>query len=678
MEEIKGVPDFAVRFSSSKNNVQINSKVTGSQSINFQEILTNLGDPDQTSKINTSNQSINIDSLQSQANENELSQNNDNKNINNDKNASTSIKSNNISQGQTALFSEYIPQKPVEVENKDLNQAGRDKKEHLLIKKTGRKNTKQEKPKVKSPLDSIKIIEVRERRNSSSLGNSEDESKQTSITNRKETQINAPQLKENEQGDKEEQNKKNKNEYYLEDDEDISEQMISEIMESYGLEIPDFIAKGGNNQDENWVKNLIFGSVKENLNSDDAQKLSRFITYKNPETIAEKDKKVFTNLVNDIFKHQINVIQPEVFSRFDKNTSEFILKNFPQVIYSGSLKKYFEIDDKKIKDSRLKLFLSFLNNEEVTEKVINEASLFTDEEIEQDKMTYLLQGEYHKLSYEELYNSINKSKEKGVSFGSFVDHVHEVVLECYENNLNEKLKQTVKILGDYKQYNYINETDSQFLAKNLVTKHFINHTLSQTKLVDIMSQLINGEYVEPVYLDLINQSLAKNLLSYLPNTINHQVAEHLKALPFAKNEVINHEDIETFKLFVRLKINQKVKKITITNTNNTEYLKLNVESGNVLFTDLENACYKIKSLETESGENIELSKFDKKFALDFSIDKKTDIFYFGSVEIKINQEKKTVSFKLKNEYKSFLDKYKKNYPELFKKATIKVNPKLFK
>jgi hypothetical protein len=676
MEELKGFSDISIRFNSSKNNIQINSKLTGNQNVNFQEILTNVGDSNQGSVINNSNQNINLESLQSQSNENELSQSNDNKNINNDKNASTSIKSDSNKSSQTKIFSEYIPQKPVEVDSKNLNLHNKPQKENILIKKTIKLTNKVNKSKTIQS-NSLEIIVRRESKNSG-LAHNEEDSKKNSVVNKKENNVlENIILKNNYTDDKEEQRKKQNTFYY--DDQEINDQDISKILESYGLEIPEFLSKGGDNRDENWVKNLIFGSVKENLNSEDSEKIAKFIAIKNPEQIAEKDKKVFTKLVNEIFKHQVNNINPEIFSRFEKNSSEFILKNFPHIIYNGVLKKYFDVDSDKAKNSRLKMLVSFINNEKINDDDIKNSGLYSNfEDNEKENIDYLLKGEYNKLNNEEIYKSINKSKDLGISFGGFIDNVHQIVIESYENKLNQKLKQTIKILSDYRQYNFINENDSHFLSSNIVNTHFQSTNISQNKLTEIMTNLINGEYIEPVYLDLINQSFSKNLLSYLPNTINYQVADYIKGLPFSKNEVIIDEDKELFKLFIKIKFYQKIKSINILNNDTLEILNFKITGKNILFTDLEISAYKIKSIENEDSQIIELSKFDKNFNLDFSVDKKIDIFYFGTLEIKNVKNNDLLSFKLKNEYQSFLSSYKKKSPEFFKDTILKVNPKLFK
>lgn len=676
MEEIKGVPDLSVRFSSSKNNIQLNSKLSGSQNINFQEILINVGEPNQTSVINPNNQGINIDSLQ-QNNDNELSQNNENKNINNDKNASTSIKSENNSSANTSLFSEYIPQKPVEVENKNLNLNSGENKENPFLNKYQKKTTKSN-IKIKQKANIVHHEKSNIKENNLNVGTHKDEQNNLSIPIKKESNnIQNSDIKNPVFEDKDEE-RKNKQVFYYEDEE-INSDDISEILNNYGLEIPEFISKGGETRDENWVKNLIFGTLSEKVNDDDIDKISKFITITNPEKIAEKDKKVFTKLVNEMFKHQIQNINPDILNRFEKNSSEFILKNFPHIIYNGVLKKYFDNTDDNVKNSRLKMLISFINNEKIADDDIKNSFLDNQlQENEKENLNYLLRGEYNNLNNEEIYKSINLSKDIGISFGSFTDNMHQIIVEEHENKLNERFKQTVKILNDYRQYNFIKENESHFLASSIVNRFFNNVTLSNNKLTELVTNLINGDYVEPLYLDVINQSLSKNLLSYLPNTINYNVSEYLKAIPFYKNEVEINEDKETFKFFIKIKSSIQISNINIYNNDSLELLNYKTTDKNILFIDLETGSYKIKSFESNEKKIFDVSKFDKNFSLDFSVDKKTDIFYFGSIELKYNKSNDSILFKLKNEYQNFLNNYKKKCPDLFKKNLLKINPKLFK
>ncbi|MFN8578643.1 MAG: hypothetical protein U0354_17585 [Candidatus Sericytochromatia bacterium] len=675
MEDIKGVPDISIRFNNSKANIQINPKLSGSQSINFQEILTNIGETNQTSILNTSQQNINIDSIQSQNSDNNLEQNNsDNKNINNDKNAPTAVKSQSNTSSQTTLFSEYIPQKPLEVEKNKLNLDTKEKNQGLILQKSSKKNIPTERKKlIKS--NSLEIVIVNETKSSGVLKQEENIKDNKGVPKKEINHADNIALKNNYQDEREE---KRRNIFYYENEE-IASKDIVKILETYGLEIPEFLSKGGEQIDENWVKNLIFGSLKENLNNEDSEKISKFITAKNPEQIAEKDKKVFTKLVNEIFKNQVTNINPEILTRFEKNSSEFILKNFPHIIYNGSLKKYFDTEDNKIKNTRLKMLISLINNEKIEEDDIKNSFITNNlEPEEKENCESLINGDYLSLNNDEIYKTINKTKNLGFSFGSFLDNVHEIIISDYENKLSQKLKQTTKILTDYRKYNFINESDSHFLANSIVNKHFNNENLSNNKLADIMTRLINGEYIEPVYLELINQTLSKNLLSYLPNTINYQVAEHLKSLPFSKNEVVIQEKKDYFRVFIKIKFKQIIKSITLFNPDTLDYLNLKTNDKNIIFTDLEISSYRIQNIETEEEKIIDLSKFDKNFSLDFSIDKKLDIFYFGTLDIKSTKNNETFNYKLKNEYQNFLSIYKKKYPELFKNKILKLNPKLFK
>lgn len=677
MDEIKSSPDISVRFNTSKNNIQLNSKTQGTQSINFQEILTNIGDVDQKSMVATNNQNVALESIQSQSNENELSQGNDSKNINNDKNASTSIKTNTGSSSQSTLFSEYTPQKPVDIENLNLNNTSKEKKELVLVKaKKNKKSDNKVKDKPKINLVLVHKSDSRNQREVIDTNDSENKETNTSLIKKDSLTNHGLQKKDDEFQDKEEQNRKPKHEIYQ--DNEVSDQEITDILESYGLDIPDFIGRGDNQQDDNWVRNMIFGSLKENINVNDADKITKFLVNKNPEKLDHKDKKVFTKLVNDIFKHQITSIQPEIFSRFEKNTSEFILKNFPHIIYSGSLKKFFDNDDKKVTESKLKVFLAFLSNEKAEKEDIK---AFLAEDENSENIEQILNGDYTEMSHENLYNSLNKIKQSGISFGSFTDNIHEVMIEFYENKSKEKLKQTARIISEYRKYNFISESDSHSLANIIVKKYFTSANLSQNKLTEIVTKIIQGDHIEDLYLDLINKALNKNLLSYLPNTINHQVYGYLRNAPFYHNEFISdkHSEEDIFKFFIKVKYNNLMLAdgvIELTNTDNLEDISLNINKDNQVLYDLLNGTYKIKLL-TVKEKTINLAEIDKSFSLDFSVDKKTNIFYFGTLDIKENQQK-NITFKVKNEYKLFLDTYKKKYPEFFKKATIRVNPKLFK
>ena len=677
MDEIKANIDVSVRLNTSKNNIQINSKTQGTQSINFQEILINVGETTQKTVSSNANQSIVIESLQSQASEKELSQNNDNSNINNDKNASTSMKSSSASQGQTALFSEYIPQKPVDVQDLNLDKKPQDKKELIPLKKNKRDqlNTKREKTKIN--LSGIKIIEIRERKQGLGQTENDDKENKSLQINKKDNQIVSQNKKEENFEDKEDQKKKNH--YYPEEDE-VTDNDIKKILESYGIDSPEFIGSGNNDNDDQWIKNMIFGAIKENITSSDADKMSKFLVNKNPEFLADKDKIVFTKLVNEIFKHKIINLEPEMLSRFEKQSTEFIIKNFPHIIYSGTLKKYFDSDDKKIKESKIKVFIASLNNEKVEQDDLKDALNYQDEELE--NINGIINGDYLELTHESLYNGLNKLKQSGLSFGSFTDNIHQLIVDFYETKAKEKLKQIVKIASEYRKYNFISENDSHSLSSMIVKKYFDSEKLAQNKLTEIMTKLIQGENIEPLYLNLINQSLNKNILSYLPNTINHQVYQYLKEVPFYENECISdsQNDQDLFKFFIKVKINNSIPNninIKLLNIDQSEDIEINLNKENIDLNNLINGSYKLKAI-IRDGHEINFAEYDKNFSLDFSIDKKTDIFYFGTLEIKLNDHKNTFSFKIKNEYKSFLDIYKKKYPQLFKKASIKVNPKLFR
>ncbi len=677
MDEIKANIDISIRLNTSKNNIQINSKVSGNSNINFQDILINLGENSQKTLAPNSTQNKITLSLQSQANVKEFSQEINNSNINQDKNASISVKLNSSNQNQTPLFSEYTPQKPIDVQDLNLNKNTQNfetlKGDKLDVAKVKKYKILQ-KNKSKINLVNIKIVEINEK--SSGIKKEENELINPSQINRRNNEpIDKKQENSNDKNDDEQKNRKQ--EYYQEDE--ISSQDLIKILESYGMDLPDFIKNEKKiHDDETWIKNLISGSIKENINDNDADKLTKFLVNKNIDKIPEKDVNVFTKLVNDIFKHKIIKLEPQILSRFEKNSTEFIIKNFPNIIYSGALKKYFYSEDKKIKDSKVKVFMRLLNNQKENdtgnlekEDLKNSFEDFNDKELENTE--HIIDADYSKLSQNDLYKSLNKIKEKGISFGSFIDNVHELIIEFHENKSKEKIKQLVKIVTDYRKYNFINGNDTHSLSLMIVKKVLTNQKLDQNKLVNIFSKIIQGENIDPVYLNIINQSLDKNILAYLPNTINSSVYFYLKDAPFYKNEFSDNSE-DFFRFFIKIKINNKLPEsitLNLYDIDHSEDIEIPVSKNEIGI--LNNGTYKLKSILLE-GNEINFERMDKDFVLDFSVDKKIDIFYFGTLEIKGNNN----FFKIKNEYKSFIDNYKKKFPKMFKGAIIKINPKLFK
>jgi hypothetical protein len=731
MDEIKNqLPDITVRSLNFKTNINLNSKTQAVQNVNFQEILNSAGGQ-QSSQSLSSQSSINLDSLTSLSQNNEGTGTSNEKVPLNDKNTTSALKASSEQETHTSLFSQFIPQKPLNIADKTFkfstsvpNEEKEPDDHSFKAEKKADKKTAGQKP---ENLKTKPAKEPEHKKENRSFYNSDTykDSYTKEITKnetyndnlkifKKDILINPLILPGNEQNPDEDQKRRKpgtweiptENNVESSDTEFLAE--VGKIIEGYGFEEPAFNlsrADSPNSTDYNlWLKSLIFGASKEPLTVKDSDLLSKYIV--KDDKIPFTDKEILAKLLSDIFKHQVISLNPNLISRLEKTGIELIYRAFPTVILNGFLKKTVTEAERGKKTVTFAVY-KLVNGILMTPDELDElSSLFNNEfeTAEVNTLKKLFTGNFHKEDIEQIKFLIARIAEQDLLPPGFTGFLYELFMEQVYNEHQESARQVLQIIEVYASGRDFSFNEAKITAGLITKKYFTSKLMNKNKVTEILTRLITGEKVDFLSLELLAKISGQSLLSYLPARLDPDVKYFLKYLPFTENEVVSAENIleggnkfPEFQFCGKINISKKSiiagkVRLLLTLYNKFSEKETEVETDkNFVFNKLiETGDYQLTNLKIimENGLplkeiNIPLNRslnndVSGKNIILFNVEAKIDIFYFGTLKVFLEPGNFTLQkLSLKNDYKSFQEYYKKVLKKELKEKKIKINSKLY-
>lgn len=729
MDEIHIPHEMKARPSNVKTNIQINAKVQGIQNVNFQEVLTNLHGQQLISNISTQSGNVTLESLLApNINLEDTGNTQNEKSPANEKNSSTSVKSQVNQDSSTTIFSTFNPQKPATIKESTL------KPSDALPKKEEAQETEEKPAKIFENPDNtkpvkIKTVVVSKNKTSKEISpqkyysdNSykdsyikDDNRKEDNILQsnynlklKKDNEYFLPQLPQNKENEDDEPDKRGKNKREKSQTENKIEPEeafifeIEKLIEAYCLKKPDFRLNIRNEKtldNDLWLRSLIFDASKEALTSEDSEKLSKYISNQDKE-ISFTDREILFELLSEIFKHKVINLDSNLSSRLEKSGFDFIFRTFPDFILKGFIKKIVSESEKKKDREKISFsvfnFLNGLKNSDEDIQLLSSV-YFNDfpEDEEQKTLSLMFGGRYLQTEAEKIRKIIIRMKENDSLPPGFTGSMYEIFAEQMENGHFEKSRQILSLLQVYVQGNDFSELESKVAAELIAKKYFNLKSINIVKVIDIIARLINGEKVDYLSLEIISKISEKGLLSYLPSRIDNDVKEFLKYLPFGNNEIKYNESSEKgskdttefifggkVKIHGLSKLNQKFRIIlSVFYFQDKEVINIYPESNGIFHQQFKSGNYQITDIKLIINDELVLIDFSQinhsSDLLFFNTDNNQNIFYFGTLKVFISIETlKMVKYSLKNDYKSFFDYMKNKLKISLKNRVIKINPKL--
>jgi len=699
MEEFK-IPELIFRSINIKTNISLSSQTQGVQNIIFSEVLSSLNGNQIVQNLGTQGGNISLEFLSLPNTTIKVLENqklNENNPIDKD---TPSLKSDFSKPSSTFIFSEYLPQKPVELKDDNLNFELLPQKEN--IEKLSQKSQKSQKSKniKETNNDENNFIKISDNK----INNEE-----KNIKNILQNDIENINLRknlispDNKLLDNDEESKRRKRQFFensKQSKKSVTKNLLDfeilKIIEQYNLEKPSFELSNVNiNSREyiSWIKEIFTQAKTKDMNALDSSKLSKYII--SPHKISYADKEIFQQMISNVFNKKMTSISQDFTVSLEKPSLELMYKILPENMFEGFIKKTF-VHSQKRKDRKTvsSAVNKLINGVSLTEK---EASIlsksfkddFTKENLEIVKDMF--KGNYEKYTIEKIHEIVSKLHYKKNMPSGFVGSLYEIFFDSMENGQKQTSKQILRFLETYSKGKDFDEGEAKVISKIISTKYFNEKGLNNNKISQIFSNIISKKEIEYFSLDLISQISKKNIINYIPSKIDKDVKDYLKFLPISnKNESISLDS--EFILGGKVKVigvkSDIIKNpiLTINSFSSDEKLLIKLDSD-FYFTDvLKKGKYQIIGLSFFIGESIKTFDFREKRLrndinfLDFSLENlEIDIFYFGSLKISISQKNSSIlKIEIKNDYKSFLEyrKNKLNCKENTKK--IKVNPKLFK
>lgn len=673
-------PDIKINISSSsKSNIQLNSKIQGLQNVNFQQVLTN---------VNGDIQSVSIESKPYIESLNIIQNENQKQDLKDDK-SNTKIRTLEIeisNQDPSVLYSTFNPQKPVEVEKSLSNK--------VFIKKENSKNITNKKNQQK------KLFVEKDNNLDTTLLKETTENQQNSLTTlKKDDNISLLEQKKYNKEDKDGNNKKknsiddfdfNNNEAL------ISDEDIEKIVSNYGLDFTNIFSRGeSKNSPKNYeelINSLLFGLSKENLLSDDITKLTTYVTQKNIE-ISNNEKQAIKALIDELLKHETNFANNNSVIKFSEKAFDFISKIIPNELMKGFLKKISE-NDKKNKDRFIKSIVRFINAKDTLDDINNIkdfilSDLKNKNNDDLNSISDFLFNKANKNDYPKLYNFLVSENIKQNLIPGFFKFMCLSFIESYENNQWEKTNQTLRIIQKYFSSEVFNENDKKLISSLIMKKLFENTKINSFIIEDYLLKVINGEIIDKSNLLLLEKESSYSLLSYLPYNINKDVKKIL--LDFESNsseQEINNKD-ELYKedeyqlvFTTQIKINNQKKKydsiLVLFDIKRNKEIFLN-SKNNKFMSFLDSGEYRILGFyPIINNINLGFIKIPTKYIskLTFSLEGLFEIFIMGRIELSLNIKSLNIkSLDLKNnsvQMINFLEK--ENFKT--KNKIIKLNSKI--
>jgi hypothetical protein len=719
MDEIQSPrPEIKIRTVNFKTNINIDSKTQAVQNINFQEILNNASGQQAVEGISSQNSSINLDSLNKQGLNPEESGNPANeKNPLHEKNTTTSVKVALDQDPHTTLFSQFNPQKPVNIKEKSFNFTNllhsepENDKNGLVNEKNTKKKIIRQTPEI---IKSETTVRKEHSKKSEEKGFYESdtykdsfsrEAKRQDINNDNSTKIiktemnpllipaEAEQKFADEQKKRRSRNQENSTETEISTEEEFIAE-VNKIIDGYGLKKhPSNLSRAdGDNQDYNlWLKSLIFGAREEPLTVKESDILAKYIT--RDEKVSFTDKEILTKLLSDIFKHQIISLNPNLVTRLEKNAVELISRAFPSVILNGFIKKtVIEIEKGRHKASLTSAIYKMVNGERLTEaEVIDISALFHEDFAPEERETLknIFSGYYHQDELEKIKQVIGRLAGSGNLPPGFTGCFYEIFLELIENEHYESVRQILKILEVYGQGNDFSVNEIKIIASLIARKYFSSKLIDNNKVAEIIGQLVSGQKVDYMTLELLTKITGKSLLSYLPARLDEEVSYFLRYLPFTDNEVkyqgtMEGHSVPEFCLGGKIKVSGIAKlgrkynvSLILANRLSEKETEITPEKNSNFKKIIEIGSYQLKSLKL-AWENKQIIIALNNDITIFNVDSGVDIFYYGALKVFLDPEDLSVQkLSLKNDYSGFLDYYKKTLKLSVKDKIIKINSKLF-
>ncbi len=409
------------------------------------------------------------------------------------------------------------------------------------------------------------------------------------------------------------------------------------------------------------------------------------------------DKRNLYLLLSEIFKHQITNINPNFITRLDSSCFDLISKVFPSFFLQGMMKKIIIENEKKGNSAYISGIFKFISGKKLNDQEIFElSSSFNQEFLENDYQIIinLFSGKFETNEPEHLKMVIQKLKDGKNLPPGFIGAILDIFLNLMENKHLETAKQVLRILEIYSHEGHFNNSEARIIATLISQKFFDKKLINISKVIEIITKVINGEKVDYISLELISGLSNQGLLGILPLNINEELKDYLKFLPFSKNEVKyfsfdeSEEIVKSFLCAGKIKISglsrMKFKIIlNLLDIYNNEIKEISLNKSYFFKENLNNSKYRVFSLKLISKSNtinISLDNFMDNELLIFNISDNTDIFYYGTLKIFLN----SVTYlpkklQLKNEYKNFIESFKINGNNSDESLghKIKINPRLF-
>ncbi|MBC7475155.1 MAG: hypothetical protein H7263_12750 [Candidatus Sericytochromatia bacterium] len=695
MDEINShIHEIQIRPNNLKNNIQLNGKTQAVQNINFQQVLSNVNSPS-PQIVNAGQSNISLESIMQSQNEDngELSEHETKEKINDTH--TTSVKTVFVEDKSTSIFSQYIPQKTSEIKDKNNNRLNKEKnldkgiylkkKEKTQIKNSSSIDRKLENIKINKKLN-LTNTNILDEENIVSVINNNHLNKKESLL------LQSPNHTEN-KGFKDEENRRKKHNNPNNDDDD--EQLIKnieEIIENYGLEKTNFPLSrisGKSEEQDFWLRNLIFGATNEPLTSQDSELLSKYIVRYSE--MPENDKKILSDLLKDIFQHQVIKLNSEIVNRLDKDGFDLMSRIFPNVLLDGYLQKSLSKKEQKAKSSDI--LFDLINGIKISEA---QAQLLVEDiDLEfnsEDKKIAIgiFQGNYEKEKLNNVYRILNHLKNNDYIIPGFIGHLQKIFIHLMDDNHHETAKQVLKFLEAYINDQILVYSDAKTIASLIIKNYFDTNKININKSSEILAKVIVGEKVEHISLELISKISGNSLLSFLPANIDSEIKNYLKTMPFSESEIerqfahINSTGHSfDFSFLIKIKINNlplEINKLKLnilnTVTNKTQEIPFN--NNSIFEFILESGTYKLQDISFyHNNQNSILFSNNYSNETTFIISDLIDIFYFGTLKVFFNKNYSLKSIELKNDYKEFSDHYKNKINYSLKDQIIKINPNLY-
>jgi len=690
MEDIK-IPEILVRTVNQKSNISLSSNIQGVQNITFSEVLTSISGNQIVQNLGIQGGNISLDFLTLPNVTTKALESDSKSNSQNDKNSSTSIKTDTHKNHQTMIFSEYSPQKPVEIQDENLmfeNLPENEKKYNLNkehhIKKDDDENYYIDDDEKKKTDEKEKTEDVEDEIDSSDLPDDAICYDNEPIENEEDNREKKRQFAQKRQ------NKKYSSRNLLNFE-------ILKILEQYKLTKPSFDLSNVNiNSREyiSWIKDILNQAKEKNLENLDAFKLSKYIV--SPHKIPYTDKEIFHQMLSNVFNKKISTISSDFTVSLEKSSLEIMYKIFPENMFEGFIKKTF-IHSQKRKDRKnvSSAVNKLINGANLTEKEASVLSKSFKDNFSKENLSVLkdmFKGDYEKYSIEKIHEIVSKLHYKKNIPSGFVGSLYEIFFDSMENGQKETSKQIIRFLENYSKGKDFDEGEAKIISKLISTKYFNDNGLNNNRINQIFSNIINKKEIEYFSLDLISQISKKNIINYIPSKINKDVKDYLKFLPISSKEESDNLSSEFIfggrvKVF-GLKKTDIIKNpvLTIINFSNDETLLIRLDRDFYFNEVLRNGKYQVIGISFFAGENIINSDFrEKRFRnnidfLDFSLESpEINIFYFGTLKVFISQKTNSIlRIEIKNDYKNFLEHRTTSLNSSQNIKKIKINPKLFK